>query len=294
MNGIVLRWIEETTSRLELEGPVVEFGSMQVEGQEGYADIRRFFGGMEFIGCDIRPGPGGDRVDDMERSDRPDASAGTVVCLETLEHVKHPWLALAEAFRVLKPGGALLLSVPFRHPVHDHPYDYWRMTPEALAALLEDAGFTGIDTEDSGEDVSWREGWDEPGGGTGPEHLMPYHLLAFAVARKAVGAPPPRRREPAVERYFKERLEVLEKMVAEKEEAVAPLRAKVADLTGQLAEKDAEIENARRHVEKVEAETGAREAALEEAAGYARNLEARIAELEQRLGGADGHGTEDG
>jgi ubiquinone/menaquinone biosynthesis C-methylase UbiE len=42
----------------------------------------------------------------------PDASFGTVVCTEVLEHIPEPARALAEIERVLRPGGMLIGSVP--------------------------------------------------------------------------------------------------------------------------------------------------------------------------------------
>ncbi len=38
--------------------PIVEIGSLQVPGQEGFADLRPLFPGRCYVGCDLRPGPG--------------------------------------------------------------------------------------------------------------------------------------------------------------------------------------------------------------------------------------------
>jgi len=69
-------------------------------------------------------------------------SISTVLATETLEHVEHPEQFLAEARRVLQPGGTLILTVPFAARWHYIPYDYWRFTPSGLQSLLTDAGFT--------------------------------------------------------------------------------------------------------------------------------------------------------
>ena len=68
-------------------GPVFEFGSYQVDGQEGYANLRGLFATKSYVGCDMRPGPGVDRVEDVTAISLPDESAGTVLCIETFEHV---------------------------------------------------------------------------------------------------------------------------------------------------------------------------------------------------------------
>jgi len=73
-----------------------------------------------------------------------DASADVVVSTETLEHVPDPQVYLAQAFRCLKPGGRLILTVPFAARWHFIPHDYWRFTPSGLRRLLSAAGFTGI------------------------------------------------------------------------------------------------------------------------------------------------------
>ncbi len=118
-------------------GPVIEFGSYQVEGQEGYADLRGLFHGADYLGCDMRLGPGVDRVEDVTAIAMPDATAGTVLCLETFEHVFRVWDAFDEVRRILKPGGLFVLTSPFHFRIHGYPDDYWRMTPSCLRRMLE-------------------------------------------------------------------------------------------------------------------------------------------------------------
>ncbi len=69
------------------------------------------------------------------------ASFDSVLCSEVLEHVAEPARLLAEAARVIRPGGRLLLSVPWLWPVHAAPHDYYRYTPYGLRYLLEQNGF---------------------------------------------------------------------------------------------------------------------------------------------------------
>lgn len=118
-------------------GPVYEFGSYQVEGQEEYADLRGFFEGRTYVGCDMRSGPGVDRVEDVSQLTLPDATVGTAICIETFEHVFEVRRAFDEIFRVLQPGGLFLLTSPFNFRIHAYPDDYWRMTPTCLRRMLE-------------------------------------------------------------------------------------------------------------------------------------------------------------
>jgi len=121
---------------LDCPDPVFEFGSYQVEGQEGYANLREVFAGKTYVGCDMRAGPGVDRVEDVTAISLPDGSAGTVLCIETFEHVFEVQRAFAEVFRLLKPGGVFVITTPLNFRIHGYPDDYWRITPSCLRRML--------------------------------------------------------------------------------------------------------------------------------------------------------------
>jgi len=130
----VARAVVET---FDLPGPVVEIGSYQVPGQEDIIDLRTLFPGHDYLGIDVRDGPGVDRVDDVEGLSLPDSSAGTVLALSTFEHVPHFWRGFDEVHRVLRPDGALFVCCPFYFHIHNYPGDFWRFTPQAFELLLE-------------------------------------------------------------------------------------------------------------------------------------------------------------
>jgi SAM-dependent methyltransferase len=64
------------------------------------------------------------------------SSFDVVLCTEVLEHLPEPQQAIDEMFRVLKPGGQLLLTTRFLFPIHDAPHDYFRFTKYGLRYLL--------------------------------------------------------------------------------------------------------------------------------------------------------------
>ncbi len=64
-----------------------------------------------------------------------------VISNQVLEHVFNPDEFLKEIFRVLKPEGKLLLSVPFVWDEHLQPMDYARYSSFGLRSLLEKNGF---------------------------------------------------------------------------------------------------------------------------------------------------------
>lgn len=97
-----------------------------------------------------------------------DNSAGSVICLEVLEHVRNPAKAVEEIYRILKPGGLCIMGVPFLSSYHgkriihnsksclkgltknhDNSHkgygDFWRFTHEGLALLFENAGFNSVE-----------------------------------------------------------------------------------------------------------------------------------------------------
>lgn len=126
--------------------PVLEIGSRMTAGQESLS-LRAAveLAGFRHTGLDLSPGPGVDVVDDAETCEKiGDSTQGTVICLDTLEHVRHPWKLCSAVHRILRPGGWFFLTSHMNWVEHNYPCDYWRFTPRGLQALLEDSGFIDI------------------------------------------------------------------------------------------------------------------------------------------------------
>lgn len=124
-----------------LSGTVVDIGCADRR-------IARYLpAGCDYIGLDY-PGTAlglyGTRPDlfaDARRLPFADRSIDGIILKDVLEHVAGPQLALAECARVLRPGGVVVVWMPFMYPVHDAPHDYQRFTEHGLAAYLRENGF---------------------------------------------------------------------------------------------------------------------------------------------------------
>jgi len=73
--------------------------------------------------------------------------ADSVVSLQVMEHLCEPQIMLNEAFRILKRGGNVFITIPFQWWVHEAPYDYFRFTRYGLEYMLTKAGFIDVVVE---------------------------------------------------------------------------------------------------------------------------------------------------
>lgn len=77
---------------------------------------------------------------DASRLPFSDRSFDTVLLLDVAEHLTHPAEAISGIARVLRPGGVVLLSMPFLYPIHDAPHDYQRYTAHGLEREMRAVG----------------------------------------------------------------------------------------------------------------------------------------------------------
>jgi SAM-dependent methyltransferase len=69
------------------------------------------------------------------------SSVDCVLCMVVLEHTRNPREVLIEFARILKPGGTLIMVVPFLWEEHQIPHDYFRFTRYGVRCLFESAPF---------------------------------------------------------------------------------------------------------------------------------------------------------
>src|SRR5688572_6193687 len=80
-------------------------------------------------------------INEFGRVNAPDATFDLVLSTQVLEHCPDPGVYLAEAKRVLRPGGKLLLTTHGMFEEHGCPYDFHRWTQFGLQRIVEAGGF---------------------------------------------------------------------------------------------------------------------------------------------------------
>jgi len=82
-----------------------------------------------------------------------DSEFDSVVANEVFEHVFNPDRFLDEVSRVLRPGGMVLMTIPFVWDEHEQPHDFARYSSFGIRSLLERHGFEMIEQRKSMDDV---------------------------------------------------------------------------------------------------------------------------------------------
>jgi hypothetical protein len=146
MRDYIKEFVRICAETLPITEPIYEFGALQVPGQEDFANLRPIFSGRQYVGCDIQNGLGVDKILNLHSIELPSETVGTVLLMDTLEHVEFVRKAVEEVHTILKNNGMVIASSVMNFPIHDYPYDYWRFTPEAFRSILKpfDSSFVGF------------------------------------------------------------------------------------------------------------------------------------------------------
>ncbi len=143
MHPAAYQFVARAVGEIGVSGlAVVELGSYDVNGS-----VRPLFAGCgAYTGVDLRPGPGVDVVADAATWGEPE-HCDVVVTTETLEHAPAAREIVANAARLLRPGGWLIVTAasPARAP---HGVDGGQVGAEFYAGIgagtllgwLEEAG----------------------------------------------------------------------------------------------------------------------------------------------------------
>jgi SAM-dependent methyltransferase len=110
-------------------------------GEKPYFPLFRPFC-SDYVGIDLnRQSTRADCAAAAEALPFADDTFDVVVSTQALGYVGHLQHALRDVYRVLKPGGKILVSL---HGLYPFVGDYWRVTKPGAIVLLQHAGFHGV------------------------------------------------------------------------------------------------------------------------------------------------------
>ena len=132
------RWLRKRCG--DIQGTILSIGSGDDQDGEGFRYRDYFVSANSYTTSEVEKHPETDLVIDARNMPEigPESYDG-IFCCGVLEHVDEYQKAFSEITRILKTGGILMLSVPFRYPPHMEPYDYWRFTEHGIRHMLKDS-----------------------------------------------------------------------------------------------------------------------------------------------------------
>jgi SAM-dependent methyltransferase len=136
----------------QVAGPVLEVGSKDYGNTTSFRDV---YVENEYVGVDLSAGKDVDRVIDLAAGtgELPEAHFALTICCSVLEHVRRPWEMAENLTRLLRPGGAIYVAVPWVWRYHAYPDDYFRFSWRGITELFpgvawsQQAYSTNIDNE---------------------------------------------------------------------------------------------------------------------------------------------------
>lgn len=105
------------------------------------SEYKHLFKDTEYKTFDYDRSTGADVIGDIHQIPLVEGSIDAVICNCVLEHVDNPVIATKELFRILRPGGKILVHVPSIYPYHarsGHYPDLWRFFDDTVEMLFAD------------------------------------------------------------------------------------------------------------------------------------------------------------
>ena len=128
-----------------LRGDVLDVGC----GAKPYRDWVP--GARRYVGLDVFAGDDVDRlIVPGERWPVDDGEFDAVLCTQVLEHVADLHHTVGELVRVVRPGGDVVVTVPFIFGEHNAPDDDRRLSRHGVRRVLEDHGLELVKVEPHG------------------------------------------------------------------------------------------------------------------------------------------------
>jgi len=135
----VIKWVEYVNNKYNLSPKnILDIGS----NDDKYGnELRQLFWGSDYMGIDIQSGKNVDIIMDAYSIDINfvNGQFDAVLCLNFFEHVMKPWIILEKIAKILQKDGLFYVSIPtIGFPIHNCPYDYWRVTERAMRDVFMD------------------------------------------------------------------------------------------------------------------------------------------------------------
>jgi SAM-dependent methyltransferase len=129
------RFLNDEVKTLAPEALILDVGA-------GHGDFADIFEEKNYYSLDIVPYAEVDLVCDLGQTiPFKTGTFDAVVLMNVLEHVYENRGLVQNIGKILKPGGKLIITVPFLLKVHQAPFDFSRYTPYYLSQLAQEAGF---------------------------------------------------------------------------------------------------------------------------------------------------------
>jgi SAM-dependent methyltransferase len=128
------RFLQQQVARLKADALILDVGA----GRGDFADL---FEGRNYLALDVYPYPEVDIVCDLTQVNpfRPQ-SFDAILLMNVMEHVYDTRALLGSLGEMLKPGGVILVAIPFLVKIHQAPIDFVRYTHYALQRLAQSTG----------------------------------------------------------------------------------------------------------------------------------------------------------
>jgi len=129
-----IAWLEKTLKQIPAGARILDAGA-------GERQFKKFCAHLNYVAQDFGQYDGrGDQVGlqtgswdqtdldiicDITNIPEPDSSFDAIMCVEVLEHLPSPILAIKEFSRLLRSGGHLIITAPFCSLTHLAPYHFY-------------------------------------------------------------------------------------------------------------------------------------------------------------------------
>jgi SAM-dependent methyltransferase len=128
------RFLEAVIAALPANAVIMDFGA-------GHGDFSQILNNRTAIALDVFPYDEIDIVCDMQKVvPFKKSSFDAIVLMNVLEHVQQPERLVKTLTGLLRPGGSLIVTVPFLLKLHQLPYDFYRYSHEQLMNIGRSAG----------------------------------------------------------------------------------------------------------------------------------------------------------